>query len=360
MKKIRVMIVEDSAVTRELLRHIVGRDPRLEVAAAVESAEEALRILENVSPDVISMDIRLPGMDGMEATKLIMTQRPTPIVVIAASVVSEDLNISINALRAGALSVMEKPVGVTNADYDSVAERICTQLAIMSQVKLVRQRPMKEYARPAVQSAAATGSGSKITRAVNSRMKMLGIVASTGGPSAVLNLLCGLGGQFPLPILVVQHITSGFLEGFVAWLATNCPLKVVAARGGEVPMPGTVYVAPSERHLCIEGAQLKLTATPPVSFQRPSGTVLLQSMASNLGRRGMGVVLTGMGDDGAQGLLEMRQAGGYTFAEDESTAVVYGMPAVAFQLGAVCESLPLTMIAARISEKVLAETEPNP
>src|ERR1700722_6938506 len=140
VKKIRVLIVEDSIVIRELLEHIVGNDPRLEVAAAVGSAEEALRILERVSPDVISMDIRLPGMNGLEATRRIMAERPTPIVVVSASVENEELQIPMNALQAGALAVLEKPVGTTSGEYESMAHNIGTQLAIMSEVKLVRRR----------------------------------------------------------------------------------------------------------------------------------------------------------------------------------------------------------------------------
>src|SRR6266446_689606 len=140
MAKIRVMIVEDSLVVREFLQYLIGNDPRLEVAAVVDNAEKALRMLERVSPDVISMDIRLPGMNGLEATKRIMATKPTPIVVVSASVGSDELNISMNALRAGALAVVEKPVGTTHEDYAALSERLCTQLAIMSQVRVIRQR----------------------------------------------------------------------------------------------------------------------------------------------------------------------------------------------------------------------------
>src|SRR5580698_4172507 len=139
MKKIRVLIVEDSSVIRQFLEHIIARDPRLEIAGAVETAEEALRILERVSPDVVSMDIRLPGMNGFEATQKIMRERPTPVVVVSASVEKADLQITMNALRAGALTVLEKPVGTTSAEYEAMAQKLCTQLAIMSQVKVVRR-----------------------------------------------------------------------------------------------------------------------------------------------------------------------------------------------------------------------------
>jgi two-component system, chemotaxis family, protein-glutamate methylesterase/glutaminase len=352
MSRIRVMIVEDSAVTRELLKFIIGNDPRLEVVAALESAEEALNEINRLSPDVISMDIRLPGMNGLDATKVIMTEKPTPIVVVAGNVNAEDMNISINALRAGALSVVEKPVGVSNKDYEIISARICTQLVIMSQVKVLRQRQKKDFLSSSVMPKISP-LNSAILRLVRSSPKVLGIVASTGGPNAVVRVLNGLGAGFPLPILLVQHITPSFLDSFVSWLGTTSPFKAVVARHGDVPVPGSVYVGPQDRHLCLDAGVLKLDASEAVSFQRPSGTVLLESMARSLGPNAIGILLTGMGDDGAKGLAAIRAAGGYTFAEDQSTAVVYGMPAEAARLNAVCEQLPLHEIAGRVMARLM-------
>jgi two-component system chemotaxis response regulator CheB len=347
MNKIRVMIVEDSRVVREFLIHMIGADPRLEVVVAVETAEEALRVLDHVSPDVISMDIRLPGMNGFEATQLIMTRKPTPIVVVSASVEAEDLKVSMNALRAGALSVVEKPTGLAHADYELLAARLCNQLVLMSKVRVIRQR-IDRGVRFAPERPVAA---SDIQRPV-APFRMLGVVASTGGPAALVHLLGALRGDFPLPIVVVQHITASFLDGFATWLGSVCPLAVRIAKDNELAAPGTVYLPPADRHLRVEGLRLRVDVGAPVSLQRPSGTVLLASMAQSLGSSGLGVLLTGMGEDGAVGLRELRQAGGYTIAEDESTAVVYGMPAAAVRLGAVCESLPLHEIGARVLELV--------
>lgn len=346
MRKIRVMIVEDSRVVREFLKELIGRDPRLEVAAAFGSAEEALAQLERVAPDVISMDIRLPGLNGFEATQQIMARRPTPIVVVSASVEAEDLNISMNALRAGALAVVEKPVGLSHKDYEALAERVCTQLAIMSQVKVIRQRIDRglRFGPPQPTPAARPVS------IPPGPFRMLGVVASTGGPNALAKLLGGLPADFPLPVLLVQHIGGAFLDGFVAWLDGLSPLRARLARDGETPGPGTIYLPPADQHLRVEGGRLAVRGGTTVSQQRPSGTVLLQSMAQALGPAALGVLLTGMGDDGADGLGAVRAAGGYTIAEDESTAVVYGMPAAAVQRGAVCESLPLPEIAPRVLE----------
>src|SRR5579872_4239572 len=217
MRKTRVLIVEDSPVVREFLQHIINRDPRLEVAGAVESAEEALGVFEQSAPDVVSMDIRLPGMNGFEATRRIMSENPTPIVVVSASVESEDLKITMNALQAGALAVVEKPVGTTHADYEFLAQRLCTQLAIMSQVKVVRQRLNgKRYLDLSSTSKQTMGEAAIFPQV--GAYRILGVVASTGGPNALVPLLNGLGPKFPLPILLVQHITASFLEGFVSWL----------------------------------------------------------------------------------------------------------------------------------------------
>jgi len=351
-RKIRVLVVEDSAVVRELLEYIIAADPRLEVVAAVETAEEALRILDRAAPDVISMDIRLPGMNGFEATQRIMASRPTPIVVVSASVESEELNITMNnALRAGALAVVEKPVGITRQDYQQVAARLCTQLVIMSEVRVVKQRNDRGF-------QLGAGTSSDRIRRVSAQpgprphtpFRLLGVVASTGGPGALVQLFEGLGAAFPLPILLVQHITASFLHGFVAWLDSVCPFSVVIAADGDIPAPGRVYVPPPDHHLCFDAGVLRTNVGPLVALQRPSGTVLLQSMARSLGAQAIGVILTGMGEDGAAGLLELREAGGFTIAEDETTAVVYGMPAAAVRLGAACETLPLDAIASRIAK----------
>jgi two-component system chemotaxis response regulator CheB len=343
-KKIKVLIVEDSLVVRELLAHIIGSDERFEILAAVGSAEDCLELLETEQPDVISLDIRLPGMNGLDATLRIMTRRPTPIVVVAAQVDDVELNIAMNALRAGALSVVEKPVGVTNAGYDTMAAKICTQLAIMSQVKVVRQ---------GIDRGLRFGSGEappKPPRIGPGCYSMVGIVASTGGPQALVQLLSGLGGDFPLPILLVQHITSSFLEGFVAWLSNSTPFQARIADEGDKPEPGHVYVAPVDRHLGLSHGRLVVLDTPAVCNQKPSGTVLFGSMARDLGKHGIGVVLTGMGSDGADGLKQMADAGAHTIVEDASTCVVNGMPAAAAKLGGAREILPLPAIASRLRD----------
>lgn len=348
-KKIRVLVVEDSLVVRELLCHIISQDARLEVAATAASAEEALKKLEAVKPDVISLDIRLPGMNGLEATLEIMATHPTPIVVVAANVECDELNIAMNALRAGALTVVEKPVGITHDDYQSMAENLCRQLVIMSEVRVLRQARRRGLGMPGVKDEVVPDAPGAV-RLPSGYPLALGIAASTGGPSAVSQLLTGLGSNFPLPVLLVQHMTESFLPGFITWLGDTTPLPAKIAEDGELPKPGIVYAPPADRHLEIRRGFLRLTKGQPVSGQRPSATVLFGSMAEDLGGRSIGVVLTGMGDDGAQGLLAMHKVGAYTLAEDKSTAVVYGMPQAAAELGAARAILPLDAIARRIHD----------
>ena len=343
-KKIRVLIVEDSRVVRELLKHIIGSDDRFEILAAVESAEQCLQLLETDSPDIISLDIRLPGMNGLDATLQIMSKRPTPIVVVAAQVDDDELNIAMNALRAGALSVVEKPVGVTNVAFETMAAKLCTQLAIMSQVKVVRQ---------GIDRGLRFGTGEPPRKSPVMRpgsYAMVGVVASTGGPQALVQMLTGMGADFPLPIVLVQHITSSFLEGFVSWLSATTPFQARIAQEDERPLPGRIYVAPVEKHIALIHGCLSILDTPPVCGQKPSGTVLFNSLARELGNRAVGVVLTGMGADGSDGLNLIFKAGGYTIAEDASTCVVFGMPAAAEKIGAVRDMLPLPAIAPRLRE----------
>ncbi|EHL95088.1 putative chemotaxis response regulator protein-glutamate methylesterase of group 2 operon [Acetobacteraceae bacterium AT-5844] len=341
------MIVEDSLVVRHLLAHIVSQDARLSLVAAVASAEEALRELPRVRPDVISMDVRLPGMDGLEATRRIMAEHPTPIVVIAGSINDESLDISMNALRAGALSVVEKPVGIETGGHEQIAETICTQLYIMSQVAVIRQRPsISPRYRSLVPEMPVQGQA---PRRPAQAPAVLAIAASTGGPPALAQVLGALPPEFPLPVLLVQHMGAAFMEGFASWLDGLVPLKVALAKEGDTPLPGHVYVAPGDRHLLLSPQNtLRLSLEKPIASQRPSATLLFRSVAATAGAQGLGVLLTGMGEDGAMGLAEMRQAGGYTITEHESTAVVYGMPAAAVRLGGSTVSLPLPQISARL------------
>lgn len=353
--RVRVLVVEDSLVVRILLTHIIARDPRLELAGALESGEAALAAIETLRPDVISMDIRLPGIDGLETTRRIMATRPTPIVVIADSVEDSSLKISMNALRAGALSVVEKPVATTNDGYEAVAGEICTQLRIMAAVPVIRRRPIgsewgARRAAPAFEPLASPEP--------DTAPSVLAVAASTGGPPALAKVIGGLTAEFPLPVLLVQHMGAAFMDGFASWLDGVVPLSVSVARDGQSMLAGHVYVAPGDRHLELgPGGLLRVSDGAPVGGQRPAATVLFRSVARHAGPQGIGVLLTGMGEDGAQGLLDMRKSGGATVAEHESSAVVYGMPAAAVRLNAAARVLPLEQVAPHLVR--LAQRKPS-
>lgn len=348
---VRVLLVEDSPVVQALLTHVIGEDPRLEVAAVASSGEQALRMIEQVKPDVVSLDIRLPGIDGFEVTSRIMRQYPTPIVVVASDL--RDLDIPMRALQAGALAVVEKPGSMARADYQTVARHLCTQLVIMSQIKVIRHRIGSRAGRPV---AGVPSDRPGVEPEVRPRTyRALGLVASTGGPAALVKLLKEMPSALPLPVFVVQHIGASFVEGFASWLGSVSPLPVQLAEQGAAPRPGQVYVAPGDRHLRVEGGAMRLTAEPPACGQRPSGEILFQSLASSYGPAAIGVLLTGMGEDGARGLVDMRRAGAYTIAEHASTAVIHSMPGTAVRLGGAVEELPLDRIASRLQQLILGQ-----
>lgn len=337
------MIVEDSPTQSLLLESIINADPRLQVVATVASAEKALRIMPRVKPDVVSMDIHLPKMDGYQATRQIMRDHPVPIVVVSSSVGARETEISMNSLRAGALAVVKKPPGPKEPDHTALAARMCEQLVIMSDVKVVRQRRgLRELSEPTEVLDCA------VTPTVES--SLVGIVASTGGPPALATLLEALPSSYPLPIMVVQHMNEAFIPGFIDWLDSRCQVRVKAAVDGECPRSGHVYVALGGSHLLVGPGRLKIVGSEPVSYQCPSGTVLFRSLAEQAGPEGVGILLTGMGDDGAAGLLELKRRGGHTIVEDRSTATVYGMPRAAVELGAATEILPLPAVVRRLTE----------
>ena len=330
---IRVLIVEDSATARLLLTEILNSDPEIRVIGTAANGEEGVQQALFLKPDLITMDIRMPRMDGFEATRRIMETCPTPIVVVSASVESSDLHITFNAIQAGALEVIEKPAGVYHHDFEAIRERLITTVKLMAEVKVIRRRQRR---------LTETISTATLTPRSQRSIALLAIGASTGGPAALRTLLKTLPPDFQLPIVVVQHMSVGFLSGLVSWLQLESPLQLRVAEDGNRISPGEVYFAPDDYHLVFTSRDiLGLNQVPPVSHVRPSATVLFNSIAKIYGAEAAALLLTGMGDDGAHGLKAIHDLGGLTMAQDEASCVVYGMPKVAVELGAADHILPV-------------------
>ena len=337
MRKIRVLVVEDSLTVRKYLVDVLNRDPDLEVIAEAENGRRAIELCESLRPDVVSLDMMLPVMTGLAVTEYVMAYCPTPILVVSASTNRGELFKTYEALSAGAVDVLEKPGGKQSG---CPWEQAYVQtVKMVSRIKVIthpraRLAPGRLERR---QPALPSGTTRRAYRCV-------AMGASTGGPGAVVRLLRGLPADFPLPILLVIHIGAPFGGALTEWLNLVSPIPVVTAQDGQLLPPvgePQVILAPSDRHLLIRGNRLWTTADPERHYCRPSVDVLFESLAAALGDAVIACLLTGMGRDGAAGLLAIRRAGGMTFAQDKHSCVVFGMPREAIALDAARHVLPL-------------------
>jgi two-component system chemotaxis response regulator CheB len=342
--KLRVLVVDDSPVARRLLVHIINGDSEMEVVGEASDGDEAVAMAGRLEPDVILMDIVLPGTDGLAATRTIMNTRPTPIVLISSAYRTSDARKTFEALASGALTVLPKPTGPGTQGFAEEVANLTITVKLMAEVKLVRRR----------RGPGTAPAGDARTMAAIPTVEpveVIAIAASTGGPAALASVLAALPGSMRAPILVVQHITSGFHQGLVSWLDSVTPLPVRLAEDGQPIRRGEVLVGPSGKHLGVTRAgRVVLSADAPMGGHRPSATHLFRSVAQAYGPRAIGVILTGMGDDGAAGLEALRRAGGIVVAQDEATSVVYGMPREAAALGVVNHVVPLDLIPATLTE----------
>ncbi|MEG3640934.1 chemotaxis-specific protein-glutamate methyltransferase CheB [Magnetococcus sp. PR-3] len=353
---LRILIVEDSAVVSMLLKAILNNEPDMEVVGVAADGQQGVEMVSHLKPDLITMDIRMPVMDGFEATREIMSTQPTPIVVISSSVDDEELKITFRAIEAGALSVLEKPHGPGHPKFEDNRIEIVEMVRAMAEVKVVR------HLRHRPQSAANQGQESQTTpssctphyRVPSQPYEVMAVGASTGGPQALHALLKSLPADFPLPICVVQHISPGFIGGLIQWLNTDSALKVKLAEEGEALRSGHVYFARDGMHLevhrALDGGLQVGFSLQPESLHRPAVDQLFKSVAKECGALSIGVILTGMGDDGAKGLKVMHERLAMTVAQDEASCVVAGMPRSAVQQGAVKEILELHKMGSRLVE----------
>ena len=323
---IRLLIVEDSADLRKELAQGFASDLRFEVLPSPTSARQVLSIAEKSQAAAVVLNW---NFEGPELTRQLSAERGLPVIVLV-----EKLDKESDALREGAISVYATP-----RDPQQFLE-LRDHVALMSQVRVIRRR---------LRPRSAVGPIS-VTR------KVVGIAASTGGPAALLQLLGSLPKDLPTPILLVQHIAPEFSDGFVDWLNQQTPLQVVNAKSDQHTLPGRVYVAPAGYHLSWNGHMTRLVKPDDDCWQVPSADVLFRSLARQAGSRAVGVLLTGLGEDGAAGLLEMKEAGAWTITQDQATSVVYGMPRAAQLLGASCEELSLDRIGSRLLELLVSDT----
>lgn len=345
MAAIRTLVVEDSMTVRRHLCEVLAGDRELEVVGEASDGKQAIELCRTLRPDVVTMDMMLPIMSGLSATEYIMAHCPTPILIVSASTNRGELFKTYDALAAGAVDVLEKPRG-NDADADWERQFVAA-VKLVSRVRVITH----PRARLGALGRAQTQEFAPPAHDGQQRVRVVAIGASTGGPGAIVDILRGLPPSFPLPLLLVLHIAEPFGAAFADWLDAQTGHRVSYARDGEPihAKQGEVIMAPPDVHLTVRGGRVRLTADEPRHSCRPSVDVLFESLASDYGSAAAACLLTGMGRDGAAGLLLIRKAGGITIAQDEASSVVYGMPREAVLLGAAESVLALGDIAPALS-----------
>lgn len=351
---IRVLIVDDSPMSLKNLSALLSETPAIEVVGTARNGREALAALEAAPPDVLCLDAHLPGTSGLELTREVMSRRPCPILILGSSSAATTA-----LLEAGAMDVFPKPTArAVPGDVQSAA--LIARIQRLSRVPVIARRkrdrnpdePLEREGIEARKSVAALGALSALRVPLVSGARahaLVAIGASTGGPGALMTILSALPHDFPYPVLCVQHISTGFLGELIEWLNHGCTLAVKIAREGETPQAGTIYFPQEDRHLEVdERGRLRLSAAARVDGHRPSVTATFESVARVCGARGIAVLLTGMGVDGARGLKSVRDAGGLTMAQNEATCAVFGMPGQAVALGAAQHVLAPPDIARKL------------
>ena len=342
---IRVLLVDDSPLSIEILRRMLATAPEIIVVGAASDGAEALELIPRVQPDVICTDLHMPNVDGLALTREVMARHPLPILVLSVSVQPEQEHNIFRMLEAGALDIMAKPRGGLEADFGVTAHDLITKIRILAGVKVIGRR----------RAAAGNGVAKQVPPSLSGLAaappRIIGIGASTGGPQALEVVLGQLPADFPLPLVCVQHIAHGFMQGLVTWLAGCCRIRVRTADEGARPLGGTAYFPPDDRHLEIDDAgAFRCSSALPIGGHRPSVDIAFSSLARRYGGAAVGVLLTGMGQDGAQGMLDIARAGGLTIAQDEQSSVVFGMPRRAIEAGAAHHVLPLAQIGPALLE----------
>jgi len=350
---IRVLVVEDSPVVRELLIHILSSDADIQVIGSVINGKEAVEFVMYNKPDLITMDIHMPVMNGFEATRIIMETNPVPIVIVTGSCDMRELENSFQAIEAGALSTIQKPQGIGHPDHEKNAKNLITTIKLMSEIKVVRRWPRTAERRSQPQRETVYNIASQ-----PATVKVVAIGASTGGPPVIQKILAELPHDFPAPVLIVQHMAEGFIPGFAEWLGQTSSLPVHVAFHGSITRPGHVYIAPDGTQMRVDAnGRIFCAGDAPENGLRPSVSYLFRSIAEVFGKSAVAVLLTGMGKDGAAELKLMQDKGAITIAQNEESSAVFGMPGEAVKLGAARYVLPADKIAAVLTSIAMSKVK---
>jgi two-component system, chemotaxis family, protein-glutamate methylesterase/glutaminase len=346
---IQVLVVEDSAVARDFLVHVLSSDPEIQVIGTAHDGEAALEFLARRKPHVITMDINMPKMNGFEVTRRIMQTSPVPIIIVSGEWDVNEVSTAFRAVEAGALAVLPRPQGLDHPDHQASAKTLVQTVKLMSEVKVI-----KRWARAngAWQTSPHNMSAPPAPTVKQSPadIRIVAMGASTGGPIVLNTILSGLPKNLPVPVLIVQHIAQGFVQGFVEWLAQSSGFAVKVASHDEPLVPGCAYVAPDRFHIGVAGdGRIILNHNLPENGLRPSVSYLFRSVANVYGEKAIGVLLTGMGKDGAQELKLMKQKGAITIVQDEASSIVNGMPGEGVKLDAARYVLPPDQIASLVT-----------
>lgn len=334
---LRIVMAEDSQLYAQALGDLIRQQPDMELIAIAENGEEAVRLCMTHRPDLVVMDIQMPKVDGLQATETIMATCPTPILVVTSDPFRGGVDMSFRALSAGALDLLPKPTLIPLDEG--------TQARFIQKIRLLADIPVVRHVR-GTRAINKSKFSSLYQRQIETDHMILGIVSSTGGPKALAKIFSTLPDNLPLSILIVQHITKGFCQHLAQWLNTHSAWQIELAREGQTPQPNHAYIAPSGHHLELDGqGHLRVYAGPPVNNHRPNGDLLLRSLAQYSPKHSFGLILSGMGKDGADGLAAMHKSGCTTLAQDEASSVVYGMPGAALSIGAVDHVVNLDAIA---------------
>ncbi|MGC2420898.1 MAG: chemotaxis response regulator protein-glutamate methylesterase [Candidatus Acidiferrales bacterium] len=353
-KKIRVLVVDDSAFMCKVLQEIINSDPQLEVVGQGRDGRDAVAMAEALRPDVITMDINMPHLDGLQATELIMSQQPRPIVVVSSES-REGAASTLKALELGAIDFVPKPSSGIDLDMKNVREELSRKIKMAAKVRVVRTatRSKLPVPRAPLPPAATHTSSAALASQGGGKFPIVVIAASTGGPAAVMRVVAGLPAEFAAATILVLHMPETFTKQFTVQLAEIAPLPVKEAEALEPIQPGMIYLCPGSRHLRLTAAgRISLDPGPRMGGYRPSADMAFESIAEYARALAVGVVLTGMGNDAARGAKAVRDAGGYVLAQDEATSMIFGMPAEAIKTGAVHEVLGLGDISAAIERRV--------